>query len=73
VRPRIDIHRLFDRGHVAIDEGIRFVVGQRLRDDFENGQSYYGMRGRQISLPDDPYLQPSREALAWHREQVYLG
>jgi putative restriction endonuclease len=35
---RTDIHRLFDNGYVTVDEQARFVVGRRLRQDFENGR-----------------------------------
>ncbi|MDC0743230.1 HNH endonuclease [Polyangium mundeleinium] len=70
---RTDIHRLFDRGYVTVDEGNRFVVGRRLKDHFENGRSYYGLHGRELDLPAQPTMRPSREALAWHREQVFMG
>ena len=51
----------------------RFVVGRRLKDDFENGRSYYRLDGRPIARPEDPGLQPSTAALAWHREEAFLG
>jgi putative restriction endonuclease len=70
---RSDLHRLFDRGYVTIDEDQRFVVGRRLKGDFENGRSYYGLHGRPLARPNDPQLRPSMGALAWHREQAFLG
>jgi putative restriction endonuclease len=70
---RTDLHRLFDRGYVTVDEGDRFVVGRRLKDDFENGRSYYGLHGRPLHLPGDPQLRPDPAALAWHRTDVFLG
>jgi len=70
---RSDIHRLFDRGYVTIDEQHRFVVGRRLKEDFENGRSYYGLHGRALTLPADHGMRPSDAALAWHRESVFLG
>ena len=42
---RTDLHRLFDRGYVTIDEQIRRVVGRRLKADFDNGRSYYQLHG----------------------------
>jgi putative restriction endonuclease len=45
----------------------------RLKDDFENGRSYYGIHGRVLDLPLEPTWHPSLEKLAWHREQVFLG
>lgn len=70
---RTDLHRLFDRGYVTIDEQHRLVVGRRLREHFDNGRSYYALDGHSLHLPADPMLRPSAEALTWHREQVYLG
>lgn len=70
---RTDLHRLFDRGYATVDEDDRFVVGRRLKDDFENGRSYYGLHGSTIELPKERALRPSREALAWHRENVFVG
>jgi putative restriction endonuclease len=70
---RTDLHRLFDRGYVTLDEQDRFVVGRRLREDFDNGRSYYGFHGAVVNAPGDPVLRPSSETLAWHREHVFLG
>jgi hypothetical protein len=41
--------------------------------DFENGRSYYGLAGRTLELPAEAARRPSAEALAWHRESVFLG
>ncbi len=70
---RSDIHRLFDRGYVTTDADDRFVVGRRLNADFENGKVYYALHGSALKLPGDPTHRPSREALAWHRDSVFLG
>jgi putative restriction endonuclease len=69
---RSDLHRLFDRGYVTVDEDHRFVVGHRLKKDFENGRSYYALHGQAVRLPDVSGLRPSVDALGWHREQVFL-
>lgn len=70
---RADLHRLFDRGYVTVDEDERFVVGSRLREEFDNGKSYYPLHGRVLELPDSPELRPSPAALAWHRDEVFVG
>ena len=70
---RSDLHRLFDRGYVTVDEDHRFVVGKRLRDDFENGRSYYELHGSRLHLPDDLAARPSPMALDWHRSEAFLG
>jgi putative restriction endonuclease len=70
---RSDLHRLFDRGYVTVDEDYRFVVGDRLKQDYENGRSYYGLKGQDLVLPTESELRPDSAALAWHRERVFLG
>ena len=70
---RTDIHRLFDKGYVTIDEHSKFVVGRRLKQDFENGRSYYNLAGHALELPAEGARRPSSEALEWHRESVFLG
>lgn len=70
---RSDLHRLFDHGYVTVDKDLRFVVGRRLRDDFENGRSYYRFNGKRLTMPNDTPLLPSESALDWHRTSVFLG
>jgi putative restriction endonuclease len=70
---RSDIHRLFDRGYVTVDTDYRFVVGTRLKSEFENGRSYYGLQGQPIGLPGEEVKRPRQDALAWHRQEVFLG
>lgn len=67
------VHRLFDRGYLTVDDDHRLVVGRRLKEEFENGRSYYGMHGRALTMPKQPTLHPDPTALAWHRENVFLG
>ncbi|MBI2894422.1 MAG: HNH endonuclease [Deltaproteobacteria bacterium] len=69
---RSDVHRLFDRGYVTVDDN-RLIVGKRLRDDFANGRSYYSLHGKPIQLPGDPTSWPAAAAIQWHREHVFLG
>jgi putative restriction endonuclease len=70
---RTDLHRLFDRGYVTIDEERRLVVGRRLRDDFENGKTYYALHGRRLDVPKQAAHQPAADAIAWHRNEAFLG
>ena len=69
-RRRLDLHRLFDRGYVTFDDQRRLVVSRRLREDFENGKTYYAMAG--TTLRESPEARPDR-ALDWHREHVFVG
>lgn len=70
---RTDLHRLFDRGYITVDDNHRLIVGKRLREDFANGRSYYALHGQPMQMPVHPELRPAPVALAWHREHTFLG
>lgn len=70
---RSDIHRLFDKGYVGVTPDYRFVVSERLRDDYSNGRSYYPLDGKSIHLPQDLRVQPDRELLDWRQSHVFRG
>lgn len=70
---RSDIHRLFDKGYVTVTNDLRFEVSDRLRADFDNGKLYYQMRGKPLALPKRESDRPDARALAWHRENAFLG
>jgi len=69
---RSDIHTLFDKGYVTVTPDCRFDVSRRLKEDWENGRDYYGMRGK-IRVPRDPQLRPDPGYLEWHAQNVFLG
>ena len=68
---RADIHRLFDRGYVTVTPEFRFDVSRRLREEFENGKTYYALHGSGIQLPDRAGDRPDPALLRWHNEQVF--
>ncbi len=70
---RSDLHRLYDRGYVTVTPDHEFVVGRRLRDDFNNGRSYYSLNGVQVSTPDEAQWRPNPEHLEWHVSEVFRG
>ena len=70
---RSDLHRLFDRGYVTVDEDERFIVGRRLKEEFHNGRSYLALSGQRVVLPSAPAHRPDPGALEWHRREVFLG
>lgn len=65
---RADIHRLYDQHYVSVTPDFRFVVSERLREQFNNGRIYYDLAERQIHLPENPAHHPRREHLAAHHE-----
>ncbi|HYC17342.1 MAG TPA: HNH endonuclease [Pseudolabrys sp.] len=70
---RRDIHSVFDAGYVTIDEQYRFVVSEKVKTDFNNGNEYRRLHGAQLSLPVAPRDRPDREALRWHNENIFRG
>jgi putative restriction endonuclease len=68
---RTDIHRLYDRGYVTVTPEHRFEVSRRLKDEFENGKTYYAMQGKIIHLPRAEAERPSREYLEWHARERF--
>ncbi|MGH7821477.1 MAG: HNH endonuclease [Candidatus Binatia bacterium] len=70
---RSDIHRLFDSGYVTVTPDLRFEVGRLLREDFDNGRSYYPLHGTVIRIPHERGDQANPAYLRWHNEQVYRG
>jgi len=62
---RADIHTLFDRGLLWVDEANRVQIDERLA-----GSEYGALRGKLLQLPRDPNDQPHSEHLAYHRVDV---
>jgi putative restriction endonuclease len=70
---RADLHILFDRGYVTLDEDYRFVVSPRLEAEYHNGRDYYARTGHRILLPAAVADHPAPELLAWHRQHVFVA
>jgi putative restriction endonuclease len=63
---RIDFHRLFDAGLISITDANTLVTSKKLK-----GTSYVAWNGTAIRLPGDARNQPSKEALRFHRTEVF--
>jgi predicted restriction endonuclease len=70
---RADLHRLFDQGYVTITPEYRLEVSPRLKEDYQNGRSYYPLHGSSMCLPAAAPEAPSADFLRWHNERVYRG
>ena len=71
---RSDFHRLLDSGYITITPEYRIEVSRRLKEDFENGRSYYPFNGRPLShLPAAAQDRPQQEWLTWHNENKFKG
>ena len=65
---RADIHTLFDLGKIAVNTSDMTLI---LADELK-GSSYEDLAGRSISLPIDPDMHPSSDALYKHRRAAGL-
>lgn len=70
---RADIHRLFDAGYVTVTPDKRFLVSNRLKEDFENGLIYYALSDKKIRLPKNLEDWPDSAALEWHNDNVFAA
>lgn len=70
---RADIHRLLDKGYVTVTPDLKFHVSRRLRDDYENGRTYYPLEGRVLRTPASTAERPASDYLRWHNENRFLG
>ena len=68
---RSDVHTMFDRGYLAVDDHYRLLVSPRLKSEFGNGEEFYVREGNVISLPASSRDRPAPEFLAWHLEKVF--
>jgi len=69
-----EFHALFDRGYVTVTPEYQVRVSGALREEWQNGKRYYEFDHRPLRVvPEAAALRPSRDALAWHRDHVFLG
>lgn len=69
---RKDIHCVFDAGYATIDTSYRFVVSNKVKEVFDNGNEYRRLHGKVLRLPIRPGDKPDRELLQWHNENRFL-
>ena len=70
---RSDVHALFDAGYLTVTPALRLRVSGRLRRDFDNGEHYLELEGREVWVPRAESERPAREFLEWHGDVVYKG
>jgi putative restriction endonuclease len=71
---RKDLHALFDRGYITIDENLHIEVSKRIKEDYGNGREYYAYHGKKLAvIPDAAWERPDPKFLRWHNENVFLA
>jgi putative restriction endonuclease len=68
---RKDIHSVFDAGYATFDKDYRFVVSDRVKEIFDNGNEYRSLHGRKLILPNDEIDWPDIQAIRWHTENCF--
>ena len=70
---RKDIHCVFDSGYATVDVDYKFVVSNKIKEVFHNGEEYRRLHGKQLRLPNRNSDWPNLEFLKWHNENRFLG
>jgi putative restriction endonuclease len=70
---RSDVHRLFDAGYVTVTPEYRVEASRTMREDFNDGENYLRLHGREVWTPESEEVRPDPEALRWHNERVFRG
>jgi putative restriction endonuclease len=68
---RSDVHTMFDKGYLAVDETYRLRISSRLKTEFSNGGAFYAMAGKVIDLPDRKADRPNPGFLRWHTDTIF--
>ncbi len=70
---RKDIHTLFDRGYITVDDKYRIHISNRIKEDYGNGKIYYALHGNKlVEMPVGEVDRPSVDYLKWHNENIYI-
>ena len=71
---RSDLHILYDRGYLGVDQDMKIKVSPKIKEEFENGRDYYIHQGQSLKIvPEKDGERPSREYLEWHLKERFLA
>ena len=62
---------MFDAGYATVDPDYRFVVSDKVREVFQNGNEYRRLHGNRLALPMSPTHWPDKALLRWHNEERF--
>ena len=65
-------HWSFDAGLISVDRNYRVIVSDFMLERGPTEWLLSTLRGKSILLPDHNELYPAQEALAWHREKIFI-
>lgn len=70
---RSDFHILFDQGYVTVTKDFRTEMSKRIKEEFDNGEEYWKLRGKRIFVPLRDVDRPSPQFIEWHNDKVYIN
>ena len=65
-------HWAFDRGLFSINNDFCVIVSEHFSEQSPNNTSIQDFRNQIINLPESELYYPSREALSWHKDNIFL-
>jgi len=69
-----EFHALFDHGLLTVTPDYRIRVSSQIKERWSNGRRFYSFDEQPlISLPKEPDKQPSRDALRWHNQRIFVA
>lgn len=69
---RSDMHILFDKGYITLNDDLNVEISHRIKEEYENGREYYAYHGKKLlNMPDSQIERPSEQFLQWHQENVF--
>lgn len=63
-------HWTFDQGMVGVTADYHMIVSPAVEDEVYS-RPLLDLSNRELRLPNEPYLWPAKQALRWHRENVF--
>jgi putative restriction endonuclease len=70
---RSDMHKLFDKGYIAITKDYKVEVSKAIKEEFENGKEYCQYHGKElVYLPSKNVDRPNKSFIEWHN-QLFKG
>lgn len=69
---RRDIHSVFDAGYATFDDDLKFVVSNRVKTEFNNGNEYLRLKGKKLKLPMNMENYPDLDNIRWHQNNIFM-
>jgi putative restriction endonuclease len=66
-----NLHRALDRGLVSISNDYTILISKHLIENEKHAYSLKSLEGRRILLPSKEIHYPERQAIEWHRGNVF--